>query len=83
MLNRVVFPSHGGGNEYFELDPARAREMAAQVGKVVSKWCDEVCGRVFSKNEIDRMASLLSINIRKKPLKDNGISSVTHRIERL
>lgn len=43
--------------KYFELDPAKAREIAAQVGKAVSKWRGEAARHGISKNEIDRMAS--------------------------
>jgi serine/threonine-protein kinase HipA len=42
---------------YFELDAARAREIAAEVGKVVSKWRDEAARHGLSKAEIDRMMS--------------------------
>lgn len=43
--------------KYFELDPAKAREIAAQVGKAVSKWRGEAARHGISKNEVDRMAS--------------------------
>ncbi|MHB8656258.1 MAG: type II toxin-antitoxin system HipA family toxin [Terriglobia bacterium] len=42
---------------YFHLDPAYARKIAAQVGKVVSTWRDEASRHGLSKAEIDRMAS--------------------------
>ncbi len=42
---------------YFELEAGRAREIAAQVGKAVSKWRDEAARHGFTKPEIDRMAS--------------------------
>ena len=42
---------------YFELDAGKAREIAAQVGKVTSKWRDEAARHGLAKNEIDRMAS--------------------------
>jgi serine/threonine-protein kinase HipA len=42
---------------YFELDEAEAREIAAEVGKAVSKWRDEATRCGMTKNEIDRMAS--------------------------
>jgi len=42
---------------YFELDAAQTREIAAQVGKAVSKWRDESARQGLSKAEIDRMAS--------------------------
>jgi serine/threonine-protein kinase HipA len=43
--------------EYFELKPDRARAIAAEVGKAVSKWRDEASGHGLKKQEIDRMAS--------------------------
>jgi serine/threonine-protein kinase HipA len=43
--------------EYFELDAAKAREIAAQVGQAVSRWRDEAAGHGLTKGEIDRMAS--------------------------
>jgi serine/threonine-protein kinase HipA len=43
--------------KYFELDPAKARAIAAQVGKAVSKWRDEAARHGIGKNQIDRMAS--------------------------
>jgi serine/threonine-protein kinase HipA len=43
--------------EYFELDAGKAREIAVQVGKVVSLWRDEAARHGLSKTEIDRMAS--------------------------
>lgn len=42
---------------YFELEPAKAREIAAQVGKATLKWRDEAARHGIAKNEIDRMAS--------------------------
>jgi len=42
---------------YFELDTAKAREIAAHVGKAVSKWRDEAAWHGIGKSEIDRMAS--------------------------
>jgi serine/threonine-protein kinase HipA len=42
---------------YFELDEAKARDIAAQVGKAVSTWRDEAAGQGITKNEIDCMAS--------------------------
>lgn len=42
---------------YFELDEAKAREIAAEVGKATSKWRDEAAGQGIAKHEIDRMAS--------------------------
>ena len=43
--------------EYFDLDEGKAREIAKQVGKAVSKWRDEAARHGLTKNEIDRMAS--------------------------
>jgi serine/threonine-protein kinase HipA len=42
---------------YFDLDAAKAREVAAQVGKATSKWRDKAAGHGLVKSEIDRMAS--------------------------
>jgi serine/threonine-protein kinase HipA len=42
---------------YFELDAARARKIAAEVGNVVAKWRDEAARHGLSKAEIDRMMS--------------------------
>jgi serine/threonine-protein kinase HipA len=42
---------------YFDLDAGKAREIAEQVGKAVSKWRDEAARHGLSKTEIDRMAS--------------------------
>jgi serine/threonine-protein kinase HipA len=42
---------------YFEVDAGKAREIAAQVGRVVSRWRDEASRHGLSKPEIDRMAS--------------------------
>ena len=42
---------------YFELDDVKAREIAKQVGIVVSKWRDEAARHDLTKSEIDRMAS--------------------------
>lgn len=41
----------------FELDADKARAIAAQVGKAVSKWRDEAARHGLTKPEIDRMAS--------------------------
>lgn len=43
--------------EYFELDGAKARQIAAEVGKSVSKWREEAARHGIGKAEIDRMAS--------------------------
>src|SRR5260370_23206323 len=42
---------------YFELDADKARVIAAEVGKAVSKWRDEAARHGLTKPEIDRMAS--------------------------
>jgi serine/threonine-protein kinase HipA len=42
---------------YFELDAVKARAIAAEVGKAVSKWRDEAARHGLTKAEIDRMAS--------------------------
>ena len=42
---------------YFELDYDKAREIAAQVAKAVSKWRDEATRHGLTKPDIDRMAS--------------------------
>jgi serine/threonine-protein kinase HipA len=42
---------------YFDLDAAKAREVAAQVGKSTGKWRDEAVRHGLAKPEIDRMAS--------------------------
>jgi serine/threonine-protein kinase HipA len=42
---------------YFELDADKAREIATQVGKAVSKWRGEAAQHGLTKPEIDRMAS--------------------------
>ena len=42
---------------YFELDADKAREIAAQVGKAVSKWRDVAARHGLTKPEINRMAS--------------------------
>jgi serine/threonine-protein kinase HipA len=42
---------------YFELDPAKAPKIAAQVGNAVSKWRNEAARHGLTKGEINRMAS--------------------------
>lgn len=42
---------------YFEMDEKKARAIAKEVGKAVSKWRDEAARHGLAKNEIDRMAS--------------------------
>ncbi len=56
---------------YFEIDDAKARGIAAQVGKAVAKWRDEAARLGIKKEEIDRMASAfehddLKLSIREK-----------------
>lgn len=43
--------------EYFELDTGKAREIAKQVGKAVSKWRDEAARHGLTQSEIERLAS--------------------------
>jgi serine/threonine-protein kinase HipA len=43
--------------EYFELEKDKAKAIAAEVGKTVSKWRDEAAVHGIGKSEIDRMAS--------------------------
>jgi serine/threonine-protein kinase HipA len=42
---------------YFDLDAAKAKKIAAEVGKTVSRWRDEAVRHGLTKNEIDRIAS--------------------------
>ena len=42
---------------YFELKPAQAREIAAEVGKAVGKWRKEAAKLLITSAEIDRMSS--------------------------
>jgi serine/threonine-protein kinase HipA len=42
---------------YFDLDDGKARDIAKQVGKAVSKWRDEAARHGMNKAEMDRMAS--------------------------
>ena len=42
---------------YFDLEDSKAREIAKQVGKAVSKWRDEAARRGITKTEIERMSS--------------------------
>ena len=42
---------------YFDLEKARAREIAAQVGKAVSTWREEAARHGIGKAEINRVAS--------------------------
>jgi serine/threonine-protein kinase HipA len=42
---------------YFELDDGKARDIAKQVGKAVSKWRTEAARHGLAKGEVDRMSS--------------------------
>ena len=42
---------------YFDLDDGKARDVAKQVGKAVSKWRAEAARHGLAKGEVDRMAS--------------------------
>jgi serine/threonine-protein kinase HipA len=42
---------------YFDLDAAKAREVAAQVAKATATWREEAARHGLTKSEIDRMAS--------------------------
>jgi serine/threonine-protein kinase HipA len=42
---------------YFDLKEDEAKNIAAEVGKAVSKWRDEAARHGLTKAEIDRMAS--------------------------
>ena len=42
---------------YFDLDDGKARDIAKQVGKAVSKWRDEAARHGFAKGEINRVSS--------------------------
>jgi serine/threonine-protein kinase HipA len=42
---------------YFDLDDGKARHIAKQIGKAVSKWRDEAARHGLNKAEMDRMAS--------------------------
>lgn len=42
---------------YFDMDEKKARAIAKEVGKAVSKWRYEAARHGLAKNEIDRMAS--------------------------
>jgi serine/threonine-protein kinase HipA len=42
---------------YFDLDDAKARQIAAEVGRAVSKWRKEAMRLGITKTETDRMAS--------------------------
>ena len=42
---------------YFELDDAKARKIAREVGKIIAQWRDEAARHGLTKAEIERMAS--------------------------
>ena len=42
---------------YFELDDAKARKIAREVGKIIAKWRDQAARHGLTKAEIERMAS--------------------------
>ncbi len=54
--------------EYFELDGRQAREIARQVGQVVSGWRDEAAGLGLAAGQIDRMASAFEHDDLRKAL---------------
>jgi serine/threonine-protein kinase HipA len=54
--------------EYFELEKDKAKAIAAQVGKAVSKWRDAAARYGIGKIEIDRMASAFEHDDLKKAL---------------
>jgi serine/threonine-protein kinase HipA len=47
---------------YFDLDAAKARKIAGEVGKAVSRWRNEAVRYGLTKNEIDRIASAFDHN---------------------
>jgi serine/threonine-protein kinase HipA len=47
---------------YFDLDDAKAKKIAAEVGKAVSRWRTEAMRYGLTKNEIDRIASAFEHN---------------------
>jgi len=53
---------------YFELDDGKARDIAKQVGKAVSKWRDEAARHGMNKAEMDRMSSAFDHNDLKAAL---------------
>ena len=42
---------------YFDLDDGKARDIAKQVGKAVSKWRGEAARHGLAKSQIDRLSS--------------------------
>lgn len=54
--------------EYFELGGDKAKAIATQVGKAVSKWRTEAARHGISKTEIDRMASAFEHDDLRKAL---------------
>jgi serine/threonine-protein kinase HipA len=55
--NRASLPLALEAAGYFDLQSAKARKIAAEVGKVVSRWRDEAGRQGLNKREVDRMAS--------------------------
>src|SRR5215472_13595462 len=55
--NRASLPLALEAAGYFDLQSAKARKIAAEVGKVVSRWRDEAGRHGLNKREVDRMAS--------------------------
>jgi serine/threonine-protein kinase HipA len=55
--NRASLPLALEAAGYFDLESAKARKIAAEVGKVVSSWRDEAGRHGLNKREVDRMAS--------------------------
>jgi serine/threonine-protein kinase HipA len=54
---------------YFDLEPATAGKIAAEVGKAVSNWRDEAVRLGIGKSEIERMASAFEHDDLKRALK--------------
>ena len=52
--------------EYFELENSKAKAIAAEVGKIVSKWRNEAARHGVTRAEIDRMASAFEHDDLKK-----------------
>lgn len=55
--NRASLPLALEAAGYFDLQSAKARKIAAEVGKVISRWRDEAGRHGLNKREVDRMAS--------------------------
>lgn len=56
--------------QYFELSAAKAKAIAKEVGKSVSKWKDEALRHSVKKAEIDRMASAFEHEDLRKAVSD-------------